>query len=234
MTLPDRPHVDLLSQLYDRWRRANSMTALNITVCRLFQRRWFFPLVVALAVVAAGAGPVIAHVEHGHPTRIHEGSCEELGPVAFRLNGVGGSVDLDNAPVATPTGVNADSSYQVLVSETVIDGSIEELLSGQHALMIYESDEAMDAIACGNIGGARTGEMLATGLAEAGVPGHIGFALFRPDGDQMNVLVVLGHGLAPVSASGAQTAEAHADEDDTAHEHEGEEEDGHAAGTPEA
>ena len=207
------------------------MAALNIMVCGRFQRRWFFPLAVALGLASAVAGPALAHEEHGHPTRIHEGTCEELGPVAFRLNGVGGSVDLDNAPVATPLAVNADSSYQVLTSETVIDGSIEELLSGPHAVMIYESDEAMDAIACGNIGGARTGEMLATGLAEAGVPGHIGFALFQPDGDLTDVLVVLGHGLAPVSASGAQVAEDHADEDDMAHEHEGDE-DGHAVATP--
>jgi hypothetical protein len=155
-----------------------------------------------------------------------------LGPVAFRLNGVGGSVDLDNAPVATPTAVNSDSSYQVMISETVIDGTIEELLSGQHALMIYESDEAMDAITCGNVGGVRNGEMLVTGLAEAGVPGHIGFAFFRPDGDQTDVLVVLGHGLAPVSASGAQAAEDHADEGEMAHEHRGDEEDGHAAANP--
>lgn len=207
------------------------MTALNLTECGWFQRRWLFLLAVALGVVAAVARPALAHEEHGHPTRIHEGTCEELGPVAFRLNGVGGSVDLDNAPVATPTAVNSDSSYQVLVSETVIDGSIEQLLSSQHALMIYESDEAMDAIACGNVGGARNGEMLATGLAEAGVPGHIGFALFRPDGDQTDVLVVLGHGLAPVSASGAQATKEHADEGDTAHENQGDEEDGHAAAT---
>lgn len=208
------------------------MTASNITVCGRFQQRWFFPFAIALGVVAAVGGPALAHEEHGHPTRIHEGTCEELGPVAFRLNGVGGSVDLDNAPVATPTAINSDSSYQVLISETIIGGSIEELLSGPHALMIYESDEAMDAIACGNVGGARTGEMLAAGLAEVGVPGHIGFAFFRPDGDQTDVLVVLGHGLSPVSASGAQDAEDHADEGDMAHEHEGAEEDGHAAAPP--
>jgi hypothetical protein len=145
---------------------------------------------------------------------------------------VGGSVDLDNAPVATPTTVNSESSYQVMVSETVIDGSIEELLSGQHAVMIYESDEAMDAIACGNVGGAQTEEMLVTGLAEAGLPGHIGFALFRPDGDQTDVLVLLGHGLAPVSASGAAAAGDHAHEGEMAHEHQDDEEDGHAAATP--
>jgi hypothetical protein len=177
--------------------------------------------------------PALAHEEHGHPARIHEGSCEELGPVAFRLNGVGGSVDLDNAPVATPTAVNPDLAYQVMVSESTIDGTIEDLLAGEHAVMIYESDEAMDAIACGNVGGALNGETLVTGLAEAGVPGHIGFALFRPEGNQTDVLVIFGHGLAPISASGAPAEGDHADDGDMAQEHQADEEDGHAAATPE-
>jgi len=208
------------------------MKASNMTECGWFQRRLVFLLVVALGTVVAVADPALAHEEHGHPARIHEGTCEELGPVAFRLNGVGGSVDLDNAPVATPMAVNSDTSYQMLVSETVIDGSMEELLSGQHAVMIYDSDEAMDGIACGNVGGARTGQMLVTGLAEAGVPGHIGFALFPADGEQTDILLVLGHGLAPVSAASAQGTEEHVDEGDMAHEHGSDEEDGHAATTP--
>ena len=198
-----------------------------------FRRRLPIPFMVALVATAllVGPSPALAHEEHGHPARIHEGSCQELGPVAFRLNGVGGSVDLDNAPVATPMAVNSDSAYQVMVSETTIDGTIEDLLAVEHAVMIYESDEAMDAIACGNVGGALNGETLVTGLAEAGVPGHIGFALFRPEGDQTDVLVILGHGLAPISASGAQAADGHADEDDVMHD---DEEDSHAAATPDA
>src|SRR5215207_10728012 len=204
------------------------MPELNITIGRSFRWQWFFALAVALGVVVPGAGPMLAHEEHGHPTRIHEGTCEALGPVAFRLNGVGGSVDVDNAPVATPTAVNSDLAYQVMVSETTIDGTIENLLAADHAVMVYESDEAMDAIACGNVGGALNGETLVTGLAEAGVPGHIGFALFRPEGDQTDVLVILGHGLAPISVSGAQPADGHADEDRDAHD----EEDSHAAATP--
>src|SRR5918999_2754509 len=159
------------------------MSELNITKDRSFWRQWLFALAVALGVVALGAGSVLAHEEHGHPTRIHEGSCEKLGPVAFRLNGVGGSVDLDNAPIATPAAVNPDAAYQVMISETAIDGTIEDLLAGEHAVMIYESDEAMDAIACGNIGGALHGDALITALAEVIVPGHIGFTLFRPDGE---------------------------------------------------
>jgi hypothetical protein len=201
-----------------------------------FRRRMPIPFMVALVATAllVGPSPALAHEEHGHPTRIHEGSCQELGPVAFRLNGLGGSVDVDNAPVATPMAVNSDSAYQVMVSETTIDGTIEDLLAGEHAVMIYESDEAMDAIACGTVGGALNGETLVSGLAEAGVPGHIGFALFRPEGDQTDVLVIIGHGLAPVSASGAQeAAEDHGAEDDMAHDHQGDEEDGHATAIPE-
>ena len=191
-------------------------------------------LALVATALLAGPSPASAHEEHGHPARIHEGSCQELGPVAFRLNGVGGSVDVDNAPVATPTAVNSDSAYQVMVSETTIDGTIEDLLAADHAVMVYESDEAMDAVACGNVGGALNGETLVTGLAEAGVPGHIGFVLFRPEGDQTDVLVILGHGLAPISASGAQPADGHAGEDemaDMAHEDQGGEEDGHDAAT---
>ncbi len=200
-----------------------------------FRRPLHLPFTFALIATAllAGSSSALAHEEHGHPARIHEGSCEELGPVAFRLNGVGGSVDLDNAPVATPTAVNSDSAYQVMVSESTIDGPIEDLLAGEHAVMIYESDEAMDAIACGNVGGALNGETLVTGLAEAGVPGHIGFALFRPEGNQTDVLVIFGHGLAPISASGAPAEGDHDDDGDMAQEHQADEEDDHAAATPE-
>jgi hypothetical protein len=212
------------------------MPGSGTTISHQYRRQFHVPLALALVATAmfAGLSSALAHEEHGHPARIHEGSCQELGPVAFRLNGVGGSVDVDNAPVATPVAVNTDSAYQVMVSETTIDGTIEDLLAGEHAVMIYESDEAMDAIACGTVGGALNGETLVSGLAEAGVPGHIGFALFRPEGDQTDVLVIIGHGLAPVSASGAQEAgEGHDAEGDMAHDHQGDEEDGHAAATPE-
>jgi len=211
------------------------MPELDITAYNRFQRRLRIAFAVSIGAAAlfGGPHPALAHEEHGHPARIHEGSCQDLGPVAFRLNGVGGSVDLDNAPVATPAAVNPDSAYQVMVSETIIDGMIEDILNAGHAVMIYESDEAMDAIACGNVGGAMDGDTLVTGLAEAGVPGHTGFALFRPQGDQTAVTVILGHGLAPVSASGARAGEDHADEDEGVHEHENEE-NGHAAATPKA
>lgn len=179
---------------------------MSVTRVQAQRRAW---MTIATGVALAGAmslavlGHVAAHAEHGHPARIHNGTCESLQGVAYRLNGVGGSVDTEGAPVATPTAVNPRTSYQVMMSDTVLDASLDDLLQGDHAVMIYESDEAMDAIACGNIGGAMLGDELVVGLGEARIPGHLGFAIFTPDGDRTDVSVILGHAMAPVSAGGA-------------------------------
>jgi hypothetical protein len=180
---------------------------------------------IAGAAALAGAmslatfGNTAAHAEHGHPARIHNGTCESLQGVAYRLNGVGGSVDTEGAPVATPTAINPKTAYQVMISDTVIDGSIDDLLSGDHAIMIYESDEAMEAISCGNIGGAMSAGQLIVGLGEARIAGHLGFALFTPDGDQTDVTVVIGHAMAPVSVSGAVDDHDHAENGSQADAH---------------
>ena len=196
---------------------------------------------VASALVGIGfvgaAMPALGHAEHGHPARIHEGTCEALGRVAFRLNGVGASVDLDNAPLEVPAEVNPEKAYQVMLSNTLIDGSLEDLLAGDFAVMIYESDDDMTAISCGNIGGAMNGDSLVTGLAELGIPGHLGFAVFTPAGEQTEVGVLLGHALAPVSASGGNSDAEHAADDGHAHDdsddHADSEEDSHdTAATP--
>ncbi|MDQ2655095.1 MAG: hypothetical protein M3Z20_18850 [Chloroflexota bacterium] len=195
------------------------MTATRV---RTRERVW---MSIAGAAALAGAmglaviGNTAAHAEHGHPARIHNGTCESLQGVAYRLNGVGGSVDTEGAPVATPTAINPKTAYQVMTSDTVIDGSIDDLLAGDHAIMIYESDEAMEAIACGNIGGAMDDEQLIVGLGEARIPGHLGFALFTPEGDQTDVTVIIGHAMAPVSASGMVDDHDHAEESGQADAH---------------
>jgi hypothetical protein len=203
------------------------------------RRAIYGAILVGVSMLVGSAAPALAHAEHGHPVRIHEGRCEELGGVAFRLNGVGASVDLDGTAMATPTAMNPKIAYQVMVSETLLDATIDDLLAADHAVMVYESDEAMEAIACGNLGGAMSGETLVTGLAEAGVPGHNGFALFAPEGDQTRITILIGHGLSPVSAGGgghddAADAGSH-DHDDAEHADDHGDEDHHDdAATPEA
>jgi hypothetical protein len=164
---------------------------------------WTITFGLATYFVFAATLSSSAHAADGHPARIHEGTCDALGRAAYRLNGVGASVDLAGMPLATPTTVNPAKAYQIMVSDTVIDAPLQALLTGEHVLMIYASDEAMDAVACGNIGGAMIGDTLITGLAETGVAGHTGFAIFRPEGDKTDIEVIIGHGLSPVSAASA-------------------------------
>lgn len=152
-----------------------------------------------------------AHGADGHPARIHEGTCEALGPVAYQLNGVGAQVDLDEAPLATPTVINPETSVPVMVSTTTIEGSLDDLMASDLALMIYESDEEMEAIACGNLGGARFGDELVTGLRETGTSGNVGFALFQSKGEQTQVTLLLGPAMPSGTSDGA--AEAHNGDD---------------------
>lgn len=177
-------------------------------------------------------GSVLAHTEDGHPVRIHAGTCQSLGPVAFSLTGVSASVDLDGNHVATPQPVNADKAYQVMTSESTIATTVEDLLASDHAVMIYDNDEDMQAIACGNLGGALLGDTIAAGLGEVGIPGHVGFALLQPEGEQTDVTILIGHAMSPVSAGGAAPAMAEMT-GGSSHQHESEE--GHdAMATPAA
>lgn len=174
---------------------------------------------VGLALIPR-ATPTLAHAADGHPVRIHEGSCQSLGPEAFSLTGPGATVDLDGNAIATPHPVNADRAYQVMSSDTTIDTTVDDLMTTEHAVMLYDNDEDMRAIACGNIGGAMLDDTLVAGLGEVGIPGHVGFALFQPDGDKTDVTILIGHAMAPVSASvGMASSDAEANRDSESEDH---------------
>jgi hypothetical protein len=210
--------------------RHERATSLRTNAAR--SRVWTVAVCLAAAVLLASGGLALAHEAHGHPARIHEGSCEALGPVAFRLNGVGGSVDTEGAPIATPTSVNVPPAHEVVLSETTIDTSLETLLAADHAVMVYESDEDMSGITCGNLGGAMLGDMLVTALEETGVPGHVGLAIFRPEGEQTVVTLYQAHGLAALSTAGSEVGD-HAESETGDHAHE-DGADHQAAATPAA
>jgi hypothetical protein len=194
-------------------------------------RLWAVGACLGAITALVGASSTLAHEAHGHPARIHEGTCEALGPAAFRLNGVGGSVDQDGSPIATPTAVNIPAAHEVVLSETLIEAPISDILAAPHAVMVYESDEEMTAITCGNIGGAMLDDTLVTALAESGLPGHVGLAIFRPEGEGTLVSLYLAHGLAELSAvEGGGTGQAAGEADEHTHE----EDERGAAATPAA
>jgi hypothetical protein len=180
----------------------------RLTATRAGRRHaWAATILLSAGALIAAAGPAFAHAADGHPAKIHEGTCEALGPVAYSLTGVGATVDLDENPIATPEPVNAENANEVETSVTTIDAPLDKILSGDHAIMLYEDDESMQAIACGNVGGAMLGNTLVVGLGEEGMPGHVGFALLAPNGDKTDVTILLGEDLAPLSAGAAATPE---------------------------
>jgi hypothetical protein len=195
-----------------------------LTQCR--RRLAFMPLVIGLTTFVASLPvpvmPVLAHAEHGHPARIQDGTCDSLGRAAFPLTGVGAALTAEGTPAPTPEAMGADAALPVQTSETTLDTTLSSLVNEEHAVVVYESDEAMDhVIACGAIGGplraqmpgmVMPGDELAVGLAGSEESGFAGIALLRAAGKQVAVNVYLvdlgGH---PAEATHDDHDEDHAD-----------------------
>ena len=142
-----------------------------------------------------------AHAADGHPVRIQEGTCESLGAVTYAATGVGATVSPDGTPIPAVENFGSDRAVPVQTSETTFDTNLSSFVKGDHAIVIYESDEAMDdEIACGTIGGALTAQMagmvmpgdeLAIGLAEVNGSGQSGIAIFATDGPKSTLRIFL-------------------------------------------
>lgn len=107
-------------------------------------------------VVAAAAQDATpsSEVPNSHPAHIHMGTCEELGDVVFPLENVDGEV-LEGTPEATPIPADSASGGEVVgMSQSVVEGSLDDMLADAHAVNVHESEENMgNYIACANIEG---------------------------------------------------------------------------------
>src|SRR4051812_6325787 len=158
-------------------------------------------LVLVSSVASVDPFRADAHAADGHPVRIQEGTCQNLGPVAFSATGVGAVVSLDGTPIPTVESFGSDRAVPVQTSTTTFDTNLSSFVKSDHAIVVYESDEAMDEeIACGTIGGALTAQMagmvmpgdeLAIGLMEVNDSGHSGIALFGADGPNSTLRIFL-------------------------------------------
>lgn len=173
--------------------------------------RLVLAVVLVLGMAFAGLASASAQQtgdleEAARPGHIHQGSCDDLGEVAYPLtpatiNGEDeGAVDLSQAE-------GSADAYVVYESETEIDeASLDELLAGEFAINFHESeDNIQNYIACGDIGGVvdDDGDLM-IGLAELNDSGYTGVAILdgdddRDDDDGLDVTVVLS----PVNSGGA-------------------------------
>jgi uncharacterized cupredoxin-like copper-binding protein len=166
------------------------------------------------ALLVAGAPASAQDEMASHPAHIHEGTCEELGEVAFALTNVsmtGMMEGMMGGEDATPTTgdvggmMGAETAIMVETSATVVEASLEEIVEGGHAINVHESEENIDEyIACGDIGGmlmgpmemgGRTmGEMLVIGLGELNGSGYTGVATLEDMDAETLVTVYLVQG----------------------------------------
>lgn len=136
------------------------------------------------------------------------------------LTGVGAEATPDGTPVAAPERVGPQSAALVASSETVIPMPLSELIADERAIVLYQSDEAMDrVVACGNVGGLLSGQMpgmtmpgdeLAVWLGEEAGSGLSGVALLEAAGRATVDRVYLGEGLGGRASVAAEDRHAEA------------------------
>ena len=133
------------------------------------------------------------------PVHIHAGTCDDLGDIVYPLNDLQAAVsiaDPDATPVidlgATPDAESAMGPYEVVAqSGTAVDVSLDELLSGEYAINVHESEENLqNYLACGEItGSAENGEIFIE-LMEVGHSGFYGQAELSAQGDDTTIVNV--------------------------------------------
>lgn len=140
-------------------------------------------LLGSAAMISAPA--TSAHEGVTHPAHIHLGTCATPGDVEFPLTNAGSEVvDSAGTPVTAEQGGAADA-VPVDISMTTVESSLADLLAGERAIVVHESDENIgNYILCGNVGGVTYGGTdLALGLAELNDSGASGVALLHDNGD---------------------------------------------------
>jgi hypothetical protein len=151
-------------------------------------------LVLATALVTRAqqatpaASPVAVSQTSGGrvlPAAIHNGTCAQLGDIAYQL------ADVGLPQGAQPVGQPAIPAYQGITE--VPGATLDDLINGQFALAVHESAQAMqNLIACGDIGGSRFGDTVLFGVGQLNNSGYGGVALIsaNPNGG-LNVVVYL-------------------------------------------
>jgi hypothetical protein len=191
----------------NRWQRLGSLLALG-----------------ALLGFGFGArGTIAQDATESHPAHIHSGSCAQLGDVVYPLTNVSPSGMMSGmqamaatpgtgmpSAMATPGGLTmsppmgATSAISVETSQTLVNASLQDLLSKPYAINVHESQANIQHyIACGDLGGSMmtgpamaNGGTLAIGLKELNNSGESGIALLRDQGDNKTMVwIYLAKGL---------------------------------------
>src|SRR5579884_3249767 len=135
-----------------------------------------------------------------HPAAIYQGSCAKPSTSSsIRLADVKPVVPAGTGAGTPTTGANvgAASAIPMSTSVTTIDLSMDQLVNNSFAVAVMQSRDHYVPIACGNVGGIRSGDDLIFGLAEQGGSHYYGTVWLHgvPNQKKTTVTIFLGAGL---------------------------------------
>ena len=147
-------------------------------------RRIVLILSLAMAAVATAAPALAQTSAVNRPAEVRRGTCGDLGDVVAPLaNLVFTMGDPQGQLDATP----------VEQSGTVVQFTIADFLAANHAVVVQESPQAAQIVACGEVGGSLNPDgTLAVGMRGMNGSGLSGIAYFTPiDAVQTTLVTVL-------------------------------------------
>jgi hypothetical protein len=159
-----------------------------------------FALLAAIVGLALGTGHGLAQeatppsgdqMTAHHPAFVRQGTCAQPNAQpAFTLTEIAMNMAEHGAGPAIP----------VEISATTIDAKLADLLAQPYEIDVHEVKELGEAagtepIACGDLGGQPTGDVLAVGIREVNGSGFSGIAVLQVAGDRTTVTLYMAHGL---------------------------------------
>jgi plastocyanin len=148
------------------------------------------PTLNVLPAGGASLSPNAFPEPQAHPVAIHVGTCEQLAEPEHDLNETGPLTDKEDGAEADAAWVGSETAKVVGISESMLPISLSDLVDAPNAIAIHKSDNPGDGnVACGDIGGATTGDMLIVGLDEVDNSDDVGIAVLESEGDQTKVTI---------------------------------------------
>jgi hypothetical protein len=134
----------------------------------------------------------LAAIRPPFPALITAGTCETPDDATtYSLF----DVTADDQPVGAAT---AATVYQ---SATTVRVAVDDLITETYSIVVQVSEDDDTVVACGEIGGPRTGDDLTVGIRERNGSGHTGIGWLRGSGESTLVYVFLGRGLSTVETA---------------------------------
>ena len=123
------------------------------------------------------------------PAHVHAGTCGDVGELVSSLAGAGYGLPVGGDPEATLADaeqVGPKIANAAMVSVTALATPLDQLTDENHVIDVHRTgagDEAATRIACGAVGGFRTGSDLVFGLMEENGSRYGGTAWLRDQND---------------------------------------------------